>query len=210
MSAKIFLANTSTIFAQYDPLTSVAAWRQESGRFRQRFMKELGDHNTLNRAHIKSCINWGKHVTKIIDKYSRAELLKEEHGVEIDKNLAAEFKVIIKDYRTESEYIIPLSTPARPVDTTQVAVSKKPTKRKKDIVVEEATVVETVIGIMPTIETVPAEQPIAVPAAPTTPPPSTTTAEVPKRKLTLKLKDTAAAPVQRSKPKLVLKTQTGK
>ena len=75
---------------------------------------------------------------------------------------------------------------------------------KVNTVVEEATVVETAAVSQPVIEAIPAEQPIAVP---TTPPPSTTTAEVPKRKLTLKLKETAATPVQRAKPKLVLKTQ---
>ena len=75
---------------------------------------------------------------------------------------------------------------------------------KVNTVVEEATVVETAAVSQSVIEAIPAEQPIAVP---TTPPPSTTTAEVPKRKLTLKLKETAATPVQRAKPKLVLKTQ---
>ena len=79
---------------------------------------------------------------------------------------------------------------------------------KVNTVVEEATVVETASAVeaipIPVVEAIPAEQPIAVP---TTPPPSTTTAEVPKRKLTLKLKETAATPVQRAKPKLVLKTQ---
>lgn len=73
---------------------------------------------------------------------------------------------------------------------------------KVNTVVEEATAVEAIP--IPVVEAIPAEQPIAVP---TTPPPSTTTAEVPKRKLTLKLKETAATPVQRAKPKLVLKTQ---
>jgi hypothetical protein len=77
----------------------------------------------------------------------------------------------------------------------------------KQPVVEEAIAVVEVVP-QPIVEAVPAKQP--TPVVPTTPPPSTTTAEVPKRKLTLKLKDTAAAPVQRSKPKLVLKTQTGK
>ena len=75
---------------------------------------------------------------------------------------------------------------------------------KVNAVVEEAPVVETAAVSQPVVEAIPAEQPIAVP---TTPPPSTTTAEVPKRKLTLKLKETAATPVQRAKPKLVLKTQ---
>ncbi len=79
---------------------------------------------------------------------------------------------------------------------------------KVNTVVEEATVVETASAVeaipIPVVEAIPTEQPIAVP---TTPPPSTTTAEVPKRKLTLKLKETAATPVQRAKPKLVLKTQ---
>ena len=75
---------------------------------------------------------------------------------------------------------------------------------KVNTVVEEATVVETAPVSQPIIEAVPAEQPIA---APTVPPPSTTTAEVPKRKLVLKLKDTTAAPTQRAKPKLVLKNQ---
>ena len=75
---------------------------------------------------------------------------------------------------------------------------------KVNTVVEEATVVETAAVSQSVIEAIPTEQPIAVP---TTPPPSTTTAEVPKRKLTLKLKETAATPVQRAKPKLVLKTQ---
>ena len=63
---------------------------------------------------------------------------------------------------------------------------------KVNTVVEEATVVETAAVSQSVIEAIPAEQPIAVP---TTPPPSTTTAEVPKRKLTLKLKETAATPV---------------
>ena len=75
---------------------------------------------------------------------------------------------------------------------------------KVNTVVEEATVVETAAVSQPVVEAIPTEQPIAVP---TTPPPSTTTAEVPKRKLTLKLKETAATPVQRAKPKLVLKNQ---
>ena len=75
---------------------------------------------------------------------------------------------------------------------------------KVNTVVEEATVVETAAVSQSVIEAIPTEQPIAVP---TTPPPSTTTAEVPKRKLTLKLKETAATPVQRAKPKLVLKNQ---
>ena len=75
---------------------------------------------------------------------------------------------------------------------------------KVNAVVEEATVVETAAVSQPVVEAIPAEQPIAVP---TTPPPSTTTAEMPKRKLALKLKDTTAAPAQRAKPKLVLKTQ---
>ena len=75
---------------------------------------------------------------------------------------------------------------------------------KVNTVVEEATVVETAAVSQSVIEAIPTEQPIAVP---TTPPPSTTTAEVPKRKLALKLKETAATPVQRAKPKLVLKNQ---
>jgi hypothetical protein len=74
----------------------------------------------------------------------------------------------------------------------------------KQPVVEEAPVAVEVVP-QPVVEVVPAEQPIAAPIAPTTPPPSTTTAEVPKRKLALKLKDTAT--VQRSKPKLVLRNQ---
>lgn len=90
----------------------------------------------------------------------------------------------------------------RPIRNAElIAAGKSP---KVNTVVEEATVVETAAVSQPVIEAIPVEQPIAVP---TTPPPSTTTAEVPKRKLTLKLKETAATPVQRAKPKLVLKTQ---
>lgn len=78
----------------------------------------------------------------------------------------------------------------------------------KQPVVEEATVAVEVVP-QPVVEAVPAEQPIAVPAVPTAPlttPPPSTTAEVPKRKLVLKLKGTTA-PEQRPKPKLVLKNQ---
>lgn len=94
----------------------------------------------------------------------------------------------------------------RPIRNAElIAAGKSP---KVNTVVEEATVVETASAVeaipIPVVEAIPTEQPIAVP---TTPPPSTTTAEVPKRKLTLKLKETAATPVQRAKPKLVLKTQ---
>ena len=202
MSVQLNLAGTkpSAIFAQYDPRTSVRAWRNESGEFRQKFMKELGDHNALNRTLDKARINWGKHVTKIIHQYNRAEWLKEEHGIEIDKSLAAEFKVIIKDYQTESEYITPIPTPARPVDTTQVAQNKKALKRKKDTVVEEAIVAIEVVP-QPVVEAVPAEQPTA---------PATT--EVPKRKLVLKLKSSAPAHApapapEKRKLRLVLKNQ---
>ena len=68
---------------------------------------------------------------------------------------------------------------------------------KVNTVVEEATVVETAPVSQPVVEAVPAEQP-SILAAPTTPPP--------KRKLVLKLKDTAP-PTERKKPKLVLKNQ---
>jgi len=78
-------------------------------------------------------------------------------------------------------------------------------KTPKQPVVEEAIVAVEVVP-QPILEAVPAEQPIAVP---TTPPPSAPIAEMPKRKLALKLKDTTAAPAQRAKPKLVLKTQPG-
>lgn len=67
---------------------------------------------------------------------------------------------------------------------------------KVNTVVEEATVVETAPVSQPVVEAVPAVP--TVPAAPTTPPP--------KRKLVLKLKDTAP-PTERRKPKLVLKNQ---
>lgn len=85
----------------------------------------------------------------------------------------------------------------------------------KQPVVEEATVAVEVVPVEISVEDVPVEvsaTPSATAEQPTTPiiVPTPSATEVPKRKLTLKLKDTAAAPVQRSKPKLVLKTQTGK
>lgn len=185
MKQKIILAGESAIFAQYDPLTSIAAWQQESGKFRQKFMQELGDYNALNRTLEKSCINWGKYVIKIINQYNRAEWFKKEHGVEIDKKLAEEFKIISKDYQSESEYIIPMSTPARPIDATQGGNKRAP-KTKKETVAEKAIVA---------IEATP----------PATPPPTT---EVPKRKLVLKLKSSVPAPApEKRRLKLVLKNQ---
>jgi len=64
--------------------------------------------------------------------------------------------------------------------------------------VDEMEVVVVSIGNLDVIE------PVA--PAPQRPFP-TSIAEVPKRKLTLKLKETAATPAQRAKPKLVLKNQ---
>jgi len=71
----------------------------------------------------------------------------------------------------------------------------------KQPVVEEAIAAVEVVP-QPVVEAVPTA-PVTPIIVPTTPPPSTPTAEVPKRKLVLKLKDTTP----KAKPKLVLRNQ---